>query len=143
MNEYQRKYQKDSPKARAARKKYYELNKHKWRNYSRKYRADPENRAKATLLSIRSRAKVNNIEFSLELEDVYPYPAVCPVLGIPLEAGGGKHNPNSPTVSRIDLSKGYTKDNVRIISLKASRYTLDSSAIEDYKKILQFLEKHL
>lgn len=51
-------------------------------------------------------------------------PALCPVLGIPLVSSSGTgraRTPNSPSYDRIDSSRGYTRDNVRVISWRANQ----------------------
>ena len=77
----------------------------------------------------KQRAKSSGIEFTLEVSDIV-IPTLCPILGIPIfchtgRPGGEK---NSPSLDRIDNSKGYTKDNIQIIShlanvMKASATT--------------------
>lgn len=67
------------------------------------------------------RAKKNNIEFNLEKKDI-KVPTKCPILEIPLvihngTSGGRNH---SPSLDRIDPNKGYTKDNVWVISQLAN-----------------------
>jgi len=61
-------------------------------------------------------------------------PEHCSVLGIKLECnygkGVGKQSPNSPSLDRIDNSKGYTQDNVRIISWRANDLKSDSTPEE-------------
>jgi len=63
------------------------------------------------LNAAKSRAKTKGRDFSIELEDIR-IPAVCPVLGIEM---------TSPSVDRIDSSKGYVKGNVRVISKRANQ----------------------
>lgn len=63
------------------------------------------------------RAKAKGREFSLTLEDL-DIPEYCPVLGIKLEAGGDSKN--SPSIDRLDRTKGYTKDNILVISYIAN-----------------------
>lgn len=93
-----------------------------------------------TLLSrAKGRAKRKNLQFNLELEDIV-VPQYCPVLGIKLEPnrGGEKVAPNSPSIDRIDNNKGYTKDNIKIISHKAN--TIKSSAtVEELKAIIEYM----
>lgn len=65
----------------------------------------------------KSRATSNNLEFNISMKDII-IPEVCPVFGFKLEcrigkAGGQK---NSPALDRIDPTKGYIKDNIRVIS---------------------------
>lgn len=56
----------------------------------------------------------------LELKDIV-IPERCPILGIELSAGNETHQDFSPSVDRIDSNKGYTKDNIWIISQRANR----------------------
>lgn len=69
----------------------------------------------------KQRAKDRGHEFTLEFSDII-IPNVCPVLGLPLNVNSGKSGayPNSPSLDRIDNSKGYTKDNIRVISQQAN-----------------------
>jgi len=44
------------------------------------------------------------------------YPKVCPVLDIDLDWGMNGRQPNSPSLDRIDSTKGYIKGNVMLMS---------------------------
>ena len=67
-------------------------------------------------------------------------PLNCPILQIPLiNSLGGKSIDNSPSLDRIDSSKGYIKGNVRIISMRANRLKQDST-IDELKKIILYME---
>lgn len=93
----------------------------------------------------KKRAKKKGFEFSLERSDVI-IPDTCPVLGIPLfpkhhgNQGQSKSgaSPNSPTLDRKDSNKGYTKDNIRVISWRANKLKSDSS-VEELEKILVYM----
>lgn len=69
---------------------------------------------------IKSRSKRLGIEFNLGKEDIV-IPELCPILLIRLEIGNGRITNNSPSLDRVDNSKGYVKGNVRVISFKANR----------------------
>lgn len=80
------------------------------------------------LAGAKDRARATNIPFFLVLEDII-IPKVCPILGILLvpKRGLSKKDKlivggrfNSPSIDRIDNTKGYTKDNVQIISWRAN-----------------------
>lgn len=73
----------------------------------------------------KSRAKRKGFEHNITIEDII-IPKNCPLLGIPLFAGKESVCPNSPTLDRIDSSKGYVKGNVWVISYKAN--TIKSNA---------------
>lgn len=83
----------------------------------------------------KSRAKERNIEFNLEKCDI-TIPTHCPILGIKLKAHEGRSggNPESPALDRKDPSKGYTKDNVWVISHRANM--MKSNASE--KELIRF-----
>lgn len=62
-----------------------------------------------------SRARKKGIEFSISEKDV-TVPDLCPLLEIPLRSGNPAEKNNSPSIDRIDNSKGYVPGNVRVIS---------------------------
>lgn len=77
-------------------------------------------RHRSLLDNCRDRAQKKGLEYSLTLEDII-IPEFCPILGIKLEAGFDKSRDNSPSVDRIFLDKGYTPDNIQVISYLANR----------------------
>jgi hypothetical protein len=86
----------------------------------------------------RQRAKKFGRECNLELADII-IPEYCPFLGIPLVKGEGKQHANSPTLDRIDSTKGYTKDNVWVISHKANSFKQDKT-IEELEHFVRVLK---
>lgn len=84
-----------------------------------------ENPANRLVVSAKKRAAKNGLPFSLSIKDIL-IPDLCPLLGIPLIVGTGRVNANSPTLDRIDNSKGYVPENVWVISYKAN--TIKSNA---------------
>jgi hypothetical protein len=83
-------------------------------------------------MGAQGRAHKQGLEFSITKEDIV-IPDVCPVLGIKIKAGQGrKWDPpskgcrlngaqdSSPSLDRINNSKGYIKGNVRVISWRAN-----------------------
>ena len=85
------------------------------------------------LTSARERSRRYGIECSIELSDI-KIPNICPILGIPLQKGKGAPTANSPTLDRKDPKKGYIKDNVQVISMKAN--TMKSNA--DTEELIKF-----
>jgi hypothetical protein len=77
----------------------------------------------------KSRAKEKGREFKIELTDIV-IPAVCPVLGVPMER---------PSLDRIDSSKGYVKGNVRVISHRANMLK-NNATIEELELVLKDLK---
>jgi hypothetical protein len=75
------------------------------------------------------RAKKRGLEFSITEEHV-SIPDMCPLLGVPLFAAWGKRvAANSPTLDRIDNSRGYVPGNVWVLSNRAN--TLKGDATPD------------
>jgi hypothetical protein len=89
----------------------------------------------------RKRAKKMGLEFNIEESDII-IPEFCPILGIPMFHGKGKLSQNSPSLDRIDNSKGYLKDNIAVISYKANRYKSDMS-LDILNKIRKYMENSL
>jgi hypothetical protein len=114
LNAYQKEWSKKHPGKKAATRRKLVIN-------------NPE---KSMLYSSKFRAKKNNVEFTITKDDIN-IPLICPVLRQPIIKEcieGGKTGPkgNSPSIDRIDNSKGYIPGNIQIISNKAN--TMKSSA---------------
>jgi len=89
--------------------------------------------------TIKSRAKQWNIPFDLELGDI-KIPDTCPCLGIPIRRGVGRIEDGSPSVDRLDPNKGYTKDNIWIISNKANR-SKNSCTLSELESLVAAVRK--
>lgn len=72
---------------------------------------------------LRQSAKKRGLDFNLTTLDLdeIGIPISCPILGIPLKWNNGKAEDDSYSVDRIDSSKGYVKDNIQFMSVKANR----------------------
>lgn len=103
-------------------KKYLSIeDKIKRKNYVRirKYMASHQ---ELRLLHVsKQRAKANDIEHTLVVEDIV-IPERCPYLDIPITNvyGAGRVFSNA-SIDRMDAKKGYTKDNIQILSDLANR----------------------
>lgn len=76
--------------------------------------------AKKLWHSVRNRAATKGVHFTLALEDIV-VPDECPVLKKPIiPASIGGVNPMMPSVDRHIPEKGYTKDNIVIMSHRAN-----------------------
>lgn len=86
----------------------------------------------------RKQAQIKGIEWSLKPNELI-WPEICPILGLTLDytIGNGRKE-NSPSLDRIDCTKGYTADNVRIISWRANRIKNDGTA-EEHQKIFAYM----
>jgi len=107
---------------------------------------DPEARKRWLLQRIKSKCKIEGLEFNLTIDDLH-VPDVCPVLGIPLKFGvkgnklqetkGGRIPHDSPSVDRIDPTKGYVKGNVIMVSYRANFLKSDAS-MDELQSIVTF-----
>lgn len=71
------------------------------------------------LAGAKRRASVKNIDFHITEEDI-EIPIMCPILEVPLVIGTKGNYEYSPSLDRIDNSKGYIKGNIQVISKKAN-----------------------
>jgi len=86
----------------------------------------------------RKRAKVKGLVCDLRTKDI-DVSTHCPILGIKFEIGR-KVWYNSPSLDRIDNTKGYTKDNVIVVSLMAN--SIKNQATPDQiRQVAEFYEK--
>jgi hypothetical protein len=93
----------------SARKKYLEGKRVEFlRNYK-----------KQILHRTEIRARVKGLEFNINESDIV-IPETCPILEVPIVVGTKGDYEYSPSIDRIDNSKGYIKGNVQIISKKAN-----------------------
>lgn len=122
------------------RKKFeHSLDPEKFRLRAEKKRNQPLGREKQMFYSARIRAAQKGIEFSLKLEDI-KIPAICPVFNVPFTPlYGNGVQPHSPSIDRIDNSKGYTPDNISIISWRANSLKSDGN-ISEFKQLVNYLE---
>lgn len=86
------------------------------------------------LYRIKRSARKRGLECNLEISDIV-IPTHCPLLGCELtHTVGHSYCPTHASVDRIDSAKGYIKDNVQVISLKAN--TMKSNATKE--ELLEF-----
>lgn len=91
--------------------------------------------------SAKHRAKRDGLDFEIEKSDII-VPDFCPILGIPIFPCKGGVGKTSPTLDRIQNSRGYVKGNVRVISHRAN--TLKNELTEDMLvKLLQYVKGEL
>ena len=130
-----------------ANRKYYKNNKRKFQNYNIRrrelHRIDPRIRLRG---GAQRRAKRKVIPFELPNYKSLPrVPKYCPILGIPLKVGklkgsNGGGTDNSPSLDRIDNNKGYTKDNIQIISRKANQMK-SNATLKEIGKLYNYMNK--
>lgn len=75
--------------------------------------------------SSKKRAKKHKLEFAISIYDII-IPKYCPVLGIELLKSNSKFGcRNSPSLDRIDNTKGYITGNIQILSNRANTVKSD------------------
>lgn len=123
------------------------------KEYRQKYMSDPKNRANRNTREVvkrakkdqraimvanaKKRAKQKGLDFDLTIDDII-IPDVCPILGIKLFRSTSGFVDTSPSLDRIDNSKGYTRDNVRVISLRANKMK-GYATLDEMIKIVNYM----
>lgn len=104
-----------------------------------------KNIQKVLFRSAKQRAARRGLTFTITLDDV-KVPDTCPVLGIPLFPSRGKNAkrgwpaPTSPTLDRIDNTRGYEPGNVAVVSWRANSLKKDGT-VEELEAIAKWLRK--
>lgn len=89
-------------------------------------------------LRAKHRAEKCGVHFSISVSDI-AIPEACPILGIVLIPYGESRD-TSPSLDRIIEEKGYTPDNIRVISNRANRIKSDAS-VEELEKIVRYMKE--
>ena len=91
-----------------------------------------------------NRARIGGLECTITKDDIV-IPEACPVLKIPLVAriGAGRSNrdhvENSPSLDRIDNSKGYVPSNIAVISMRGNMIK-NNATLAELKAIVAYIE---
>lgn len=113
---YRQVYKKDHPPQEKIKK-----------SYSREY---------SLWRSAKDSSRKKGREFSIDVEDII-IPTHCPILGHKLDITE-KRSHDSPSIDRVDSSKGYIKDNIQIISWRANMLK-SNMTLEECEKLLLHL----
>ena len=107
------------------------------------YHANKTRLSKERLLAgAKYRAQQQGIAFDLTVDAIH-WPDTCPVFGTQLTYNGQQGGKDSrASLDKLDCTKGYTVDNVRVISQRANRIKADAT-IDDLRKIVAYIEQHL
>ncbi len=122
------------------------------RKYAKKWRkANPEkhnnwkykNPLGQIIARLKTRAKNQNLDFNLTENDLI-IPEKCPVFGTPLilhtKREIQKNLKTSVSVDRKDPSKGYTRDNIEIMSAFANRMKNNANS-DELLKFAEWIQK--
>ena len=109
--------------------------------YKSKRSGSFENRLKDLLYSAKKRAKRKGIEFNLTQDD-FCHQTHCRILkNIEFDFKvSGYRSDNSMSIDKIDPQKGYTPDNVWLISWRANRIKNDAT-LEELEAIVNSLKE--
>lgn len=90
---------------------------------------------------LRDSANKRGIEFNLLPTDIdeIGIPITCPVLGIPLAFNRGCVQDNSISFDRIDSTKGYSKDNLIVVSYRVNKLKSDAS-LKEMRRMVEFYD---
>lgn len=97
------------------------------------------NPKKVLWIAAKARAKKQNLPFDITIDD-FEIPQFCPVLGIEIKQNVGKISFHSPTLDKINPSKGYVKGNVTVISSRANTIKHNAS-YEEIALVAEWLRK--
>lgn len=91
---------------------------------------------------LKASAKKRNIIFTLLPSDIdeIGIPITCPILGIPLYFHRDMAEDDSISYDRIDSSKGYSLDNVIVISHRANKLK-SNATLDEMRKIVNFYQQ--
>lgn len=94
-------------------------------------------------IAAQNRARKKGVEFSIRVTDIV-IPDRCPILDTPLDLSWGgraqtsKARENAPSLDRLDPRKGYTPDNIVVISYRANMIKGDGLPSE-HRKVAEFM----
>ena len=151
QREHQRKYREaNREKLREHTREYdrewrannLELARERQRNYTNKWRATLStcDHERQLINSAKARANKCGLAFNIDETDI-TIPDTCPVLGIPLQRGSGAVTDGSPSLDRIDNTKGYVRGNVHVISFRANRLKNNATA-EELEAVARWMRAH-
>ena len=137
-NRYQR-----TDKGRQTKSEHYATNANAYRetSFRTKMKKIAQDKGAGYLYtSAKRRAVRYGVSFTISLTDVR-VPDVCPVLNIPLVFSETKTH-NTPSLDRIDNSKGYEPGNICVISWRANFMKRDLS-LDDVHKLYTYMKENL
>lgn len=127
-----KKYWADPVKAREQNREYYHKNPRNEERHAE--RLDPKKRAAALVQGAKHRAGYLGLEFSLDREHIRRVleDGTCEATGISfvMTVPHGKRSPWAPSLDRFDPTKGYTKENTKVVVLSYNRAKGEYSAAE-------------
>lgn len=97
---------------------------------------------KRLLAVLKHRAKKAGLPFSLTEKDIV-IPNKCPIMGQKIKINGKNNDPMLPSVDRLVPDRGYTPENIRIISRKANMVKQDLTNPEIFEKMAKYIRANV
>lgn len=90
----------------------------------------------------KQRARKSGVPFTIRITDI-KIPERCPILGVLIDvrtraSSSRKPRDNAPSLDRLDSGRGYTPDNVFVMSYRANILKKDGTA-EEHAKVADFM----
>ena len=111
-----------------------------WKDYERK-------RIQAIQTNKPRYCKDNGLDYDIQgvdgleyLQSIFPKDYICPALGIKMKWNDTPHLGDSPSLDRLDPSKGYVRGNLTWISERANTMKHNGS-LEEVEKLYKWLKK--
>jgi hypothetical protein len=137
---------------RIYKKRHYHRNRERENARSRAWQAANRERVNANSVARRKadmiervlfrnaqqRARARGIEFSITVADIV-VPPNCPIFGTVFMIGDRAAQPFSPSLDRIDPTRGYVPGNVRVISHRANTIKSDAT-VDELRAVLAYME---
>ncbi len=100
-----------------------------------------KHRIKHLLGAVKARAKLKCIEFSLVESDI-KIPVKCPSCKVNIRfAYEGRQPDNTPSLDRIDNTRGYVPDNIDVICYRCNHLKSDAD-IQELENIVAYMKGH-
>lgn len=109
---------------------------------AKRRKEDAHYRIRQLVYQAKARSVKRNLECTITVEEVlelWPPNNKCPIFGIDFKWNDRGFRDTSPSLDRIDNSKGYTKDNIQIISFKAN-WLKGHSTVEELEILVNYLK---
>ena len=122
-----------------------ECQKEKRRQYERERRGKHPIKtwAERTYKVCRQRSERIGVEFNLTKEWLMGKAVeTCPLIGLKISYNNTKPQYDSPSVDRIDPSRGYTIDNCEVISQRANQIKSDAR-LEELERFIQNIRAYI
>jgi hypothetical protein len=89
--------------------------------------------------NLKASAKRRNIPFDLSPTDIddIGIPLTCPILNMPIFFYRDSVQPDSISFDRVDSTKGYTRDNLVIVSYRANKIKSDAT-LDELEKVFNY-----